>query len=116
MRRVKQKLLFVRGMHMNSRNKTTAEQPGNADILAQLFEEQSRTEHYITAVSIYLDHYEKMYESANRDIDSANPQIYSAGSYDECCTFLGHAKRRNARLLAEIGVLIKSLNDQEKAE
>lgn len=99
---------------MNSRNKT--EQPGNADILAQLFEEQSRTEHYITAVSDILDHYEKMYESANRDIDSANPQIYSAGSYDEFYGFLGHAKRRNARLLAEIGVLIKSLNDQGKAE
>ena len=99
---------------MNSRNKT--EQPGNADILAQLFEEQSRTEHYITAVSNILDHYEKMYESANRDIDSANPQIYRAGSYDEFCGFLGHAKRRNARLLAEIGVLLKSLNDPEKAE
>lgn len=101
---------------MNSRNKTTAEQPGNADILAQLFEEQSRTEHYITAVSNILDRYEKMYESANRDIDSANPQIYSAGSYDDFCGFLGAARRRNARLLAEIGVLIKSLNDQEKAE
>ena len=101
-------------MHMNSRNKT--EQPGNADILAQLFEEQSRTEHYITAVSNILDRYEKMYESANRDIDSANPQIYSAGSYDDFCTFLGHAKRRNARLLAEIGALIKGLNEQEKAE
>ena len=99
---------------MNSRNKT--EQPGNADILAQLFEEQSRTEHYITAVSDILDHYEKMYESANRDIDSANPQIYSAGSYDDFCGFLGAARRRNARLLAEIGALIKSLNDQEKAE
>ena len=101
---------------MNSRNKTTAEQPGNADILAQLFEEQSRTEHYITAVSDILDRYEKMYESANRSIDSANPQIYGAGSYDDFCRLLGYAKRRNARLLAEIGVLIKSLNDQEKAE
>ena len=99
---------------MNSRNKT--EQPGNADILNQLFDEQAKTEHYITAVSDILDHYEKMYESANRDIDSANPQIYSAGSYDDFCTFLGHAKRRNARLLAEIGVLIKAMNDQEKAE
>ena len=99
---------------MNSRNKT--EQPGNADILAQLFEEQSRTEHYITAVSNILDRYEKMYESANRDIDRANPQIYSAGSYDDFCGFLGAARRRNARLLAEIGVLIKSLNDQGKAE
>ena len=102
---------------MNSRNKTTAaEQPGNADILAQLFEEQSRTEHYITAVSNILDRYEKMYESANRDIDRANPQIYSAGSYDDFCGFLGAARRRNARLLAEIGGLIKNLNDQEKAE
>ena len=103
---------------MNSRNKTTAtaEQPGNADILNQLFDEQAKTEHYITAVSDILDHYEKMYESANRSIDSANPQIYGAGSYDDFCTFLGHAKRRNARLLAEIGVLIKSLNDQGKAE
>ena len=116
MRRAKQKLLFVRGMHMNSRNKTTAEQPGNADILAQLFEEQSRTEHYITAVSNILDRYEKMYESANRDIDSANPQIYRAGSYEDFCGFLGAARRRNARLLAEIGALIKGLNDQEKAE
>lgn len=101
---------------MNSRNKTTAEQPGNADILNQLFNEQAKTEHYITAVSDILDRYEKMYESANRSIASANPQIYSAGSYDDFCTFLGHAKHRNARLLAEIGVLIKSLNDQEKAE
>ena len=102
---------------MNSRNKTTAaEQPGNADILNQLFSEQAKTEHYITAVSDILDHYEKMYESANRSIDSANPQIYGAGSYDDFCRFLGHAKRRNARLLAEIGALIKSLNDQEKAE
>ena len=65
---------------MNSRKKTTAEQPGNADILNQLFDEQAKTEHYITAVSDILDHYEKMYESANRDIDRANPQIYSAGS------------------------------------
>lgn len=102
---------------MNSRNKTTtAEQPGNADILNQLFDEQAKTEHYITAVSDILTRYEKMYESANRDIDSANPQIYRAGSYDDFCRFLGHAKRRNARLLAEIGVLIKNLNDQEKAE
>ena len=101
---------------MNSRNKTTAEHPGNADILAQLFEEQSRTEHYITAVSDILNHYEKMYESANRDIDSANPQIYSAGSYDDFCECLGAARRRNARLLAEIGSLIKSLNYQERAE
>ena len=102
---------------MNSRNKTTAEQPGNADILNQLFDEQAKTEHYITAVSDILDRYEKTYEhSANRSIASANPQIYSAGSYDDFCTFLGQAKHRNARLLAEIGVLIKSLNDQEKAE
>ena len=100
---------------MNSRNKTTAEQPGNADILNQLFDEQAKTEHYITAVSDILNHYEKMYESANRDIDSANPQIYRAGSYDDFCGFLGHAKHRNARLLAEIGALIKGLN-QEKAE
>ena len=99
---------------MNSRNKT--EQPGNADILNQLFDEQAKTEHYITAVSDILDRYEKMYESANRDIDSANPQIYSAGSYDDFCGFLGAARRRNARLLAEIGALIKSLNDQGKAE
>ena len=99
---------------MNSRNKT--EQPGNADILNQLFDAQAKTEHYITAVSDILDRYEKMYESSNRSIDSANPQIYSAGSYDDFCGFLGHAKRRNARLLAEIGALIKSLNDQEKAE
>lgn len=84
---------------MNSRNKTTAEQPGNADILNQLFDEQAKIEHYITAVSDILDHYEKMYESANRDIDRANPQIYSAGSYDDFCTFLGAARRRNARLL-----------------
>ena len=101
---------------MNSRNKTTAEQPGNADILNQLFSEQAKTEHYITAVSDILDHYEKMYESANRSIDSANPQIYRAGSYDDFCGFLGAARCRNARLLAEIGALIKGLNDQEKAE
>ena len=101
---------------MNSRNKTTAEQPGNADILNQLFDEQAKTEHYITAVSDILDRYEKMYESANRSIADINPQIYSAGSYDDFCTFLGQAKHRNARLLAEIGALIKSLNDQEKAE
>ena len=101
---------------MNSRNKTTAEQPGNADILNRLFDEQAKTEHYITAVSDILDRYEKMYESANRDIDRANPQIYSAGSYDDFCGFLGAARRRNARLLAEIGALIKGLNDQEKAE
>ena len=99
---------------MNSRNKTTAEQPGNADILNQLFDEQAKTEHYITAVSDILDHYEKMYESANRSIASANPQIYRAGSYDDFCGFLGAARCRNARLLAEIGALIKSLN--EKAE
>lgn len=116
MQRAKKVLLYAGGMHMNSRNKTTAEQPGNADILAQLFEEQARTEHYITAVSDILTRYEKMYESANRDIDRANPQIYSAGSYDDFCGFLGAARRRNARLLAEIGVLIKGLNDQEKAE
>ena len=115
MRRAKKVLLYAGGMHMNSRNKTTAEQPG-ADILNQLFNEQAKTEHYITAVSDILDHYEKMYESANRDIDRANPQIYSAGSYDDFCGFLGAARRRNARLLAEIGALIKSLNDQEKAE
>ena len=99
---------------MNSRNKT--EQPGNADILNQLFEEQAKTEHYITAVSDILDRYEKMYESSNRSIASANPQIYRAGSYDDFCGFLGAARCRNARLLAEIGVLIKGLNDQEKAE
>ena len=116
MRRAKKVLLYAGGMHMNSRNKTAAEQPGNADILNQLFDEQAKTEHYITAVSNILDRYEKMYESANRDIDRANPQIYSAGSYDDFCGFLGAARRRNARLLAEIGVLIKSLNDQERAE
>ena len=100
---------------MNSRNKT--EQPGNADILNQLFDEQAKTEHYITAVSNILNRYEKMYESANRDIDRANPQIYSAGSsYDDFCGFLGAARRSNARLLADIGALIKSLNDQGKAE
>ena len=99
---------------MNSRNKT--EQPGNADILNQLFDEQAKTEHYITAVSDILDRYEKMYESANRSIGSANTQIYTAGSYDDFCGFLGAARRRNARLLAEIGALIKSLNDQERAE
>ena len=101
---------------MNSRNKTTAEQPGNADILHQLFDEQAKTEHYITAVSNILDRYEKMYESANQSIDSANPQIYRAGSYDDFCGFLGAARCRNARLLAEIGALIKGLNDQKKAE
>lgn len=116
MRRAKKVLLYAGGMHMNSRNKTTAEQPGNADILNQLFDEQAKTEHYITAVSDILDRYEKMYESANRDIDWVNPQIYRVGSYDDFCGFLGHAKHRNARLLAEIGALIKSLNDQEKAE
>ena len=99
---------------MNNRNKPQEQDPG--DVLAQLFEEQARTEHYITAVSDILDRYKKMYESANRSVYSANPQIYSAGSYHDFCTFLGHAKHRNARLLAEIGVLIKSLNDQEKAE
>ena len=97
---------------MNSRNKTTEEQPGNADILNQLFDEQAKTEHYITAVSDILDRYEKMYETANRDIDNSNPQIYSAGSNDDFCGFLGAARRRNARLLAEIGVVIKGLNDQ----
>ena len=101
---------------MDRKKQESIETSGNADILNQLFDEQAKTEHYITAVSDILDRYEKMYESSNRSIDSANPQIYSAGSYDDFCGFLGHAKRRNARLLAEIGVLIKSLNDQEKAE
>lgn len=98
---------------MNNRNKPQEQDPG--DVLAQLVEEQARTEHYITAVSGILTRYEKIYENANQSIARSNPRIYGAGSYDDFCTFLGQAKHRNARLLAKIGTIIKNLNDREKA-